>query len=493
MQDTNVILDILYNRSRNNLMITKLYKLLYNIKFYKKYTNLSSLKTRKLIELLKTETYKYGTSISNKESDKAVKIIVTLILEDIFKSKILDSVQDSVSDSLCKIRQQGKACVFFLSIKLDYKICYKTLRNELEKVIKDQRFLNLLFSILKRDKYFNSFTNTETFSGVYKSNDKLFNLIYKIYVNILDKYINETFVSKFNFGKERLRSKYYNSVCRRIVDNSSRLKLNRHKLPKNKLIEKINYIKKLKGEFRNLNVREPIENDPTFRRLSYIRYYNEAFITFTGTFKEATFIKYSIDSFITNNLNMKNSTSTLKNSTNNKDPIRFLNYNLIVQWNNNRLTNGRKTLGGEIGFLIPNDIVKNLSSEYLIKNKPIHLNKLLNRDIYFIITFFQMKLRSIVQYYKFARNQNKLTNYKLILQTSLVKTLAYKFKTTCKKIYSKYNSTYIVDNKPYKVLSVIFNDKNIHFGAIPLKRYIALSTNKIIDDKNHYKIKMIDL
>ena len=75
---------------------------------------------------------------------------------------------------------------------------------------------------------------------------------------------------------------------------------------------------------------------------------------------------------------------------------------------------------------------------------------------YSIISDYQAEYRGIVQYYKMAQNIGGLSSLRYIMEVSLVKTLASKYKTTCPKIYKKYGTTITNANgKTYKALQVV--------------------------------------
>ncbi|WP_416212317.1 group II intron reverse transcriptase/maturase [Nostoc sp. DedQUE09] len=73
-----------------------------------------------------------------------------------------------------------------------------------------------------------------------------------------------------------------------------------------------------------------------------------------------------------------------------------------------------------------------------------------------------------------AYNLHTLSSLKRVMELSLVKTLAHKFKTTCQKIYKRYRT--IIDTKDgtYKVLQITMERDNnkpliTHFGGVCLR------------------------
>lgn len=490
MQKPEIVLDILRNRSENNLKVMNVHKLLYNPDFYTKFTKLSNENITSIISSLRAESYKFG---NNLEVDKELYNVIFQILDSIYSSRFKQSLQYKVHTALTRVRQKGKACEFFIHSKLldTSKIPFKVLINFMNEVIDDQRFLTLLRKLLIACKFDKCINIDDAFSGTIKFNNDLFTLLYNIYLYQFDLYIENTLVSKYNYGETRKRNIKYNRLKNQILDHSTRFTSKKDKLNDEEKHNKIQKLKNLRKQYRTLNCREPIENDDSFRRLSYTRYSNEWLITFTGTFQEAMQIKEDILKFYDESLELHNQSVTIHKSNDKKHVVRFLNYGIITQWDNDKLTNGKKCLGGEIGFLVPKEIVLTYTKPYLKDKKPIHINRLVNKNLYDIITYFQMQLRGLLQYYKFARNQDSLTIFRHTLEVSLIKTIACKYKTSCSKVYKKYGSHCIVNGFKYKTIegSITTKDglvKHVHFGAIPLKRQIALNTHPIVDSKSFY-------
>jgi Type II intron maturase len=89
------------------------------------------------------------------------------------------------------------------------------------------------------------------------------------------------------------------------------------------------------------------------------------------------------------------------------------------------------------------------------RGKPIHRSELANESDFTIISTYQLEYRGLVEYYRMAYNLHTLTRLKGVMQESLAKTLAYKHKTSIRKIYEKYQTEMEVEGKRYKVFQVI--------------------------------------
>ena len=119
-------------------------------------------------------------------------------------------------------------------------------------------------------------------------------------------------------------------------------------------------------------------------------------------------------------------------------------------------------------------------------NKPIHLSQCIHNSVFDIIKSYQWVFADFCQYYKFARNQQLLSKLKFIMRASLAKTIAAKLKTSTTKVFKRFSGTKTVDGFTYKVLMTSITSVNeithiAYFGAIPLKRQIALNSAIIKD------------
>jgi hypothetical protein len=108
--------------------------------------------------------------------------------------------------------------------------------------------------------------------------------------------------------------------------------------------------------------------------------------------------------------------------------------------------------------------------------KPIHRPELGFESDYGIVSLYQAEYRGIVQYYMLAQNVYWFWKLHWIMQTSLLKTLANKYKTTVRKMIRKYRANRETPEGTYKCLKVTVKrdgDKPpliVYFGGIALRR-----------------------
>ena len=128
-----------------------------------------------------------------------------------------------------------------------------------------------------------------------------------------------------------------------------------------------------------------------------------------------------------------------------------------------------------IGLQVPQDVIEAKCERYKQGKEAIHRTELLERSDYDIVMTYQLEYRGIVNYYRFAYNVHRFRELKRVMEISLTKTLALKFKVSVPTVYEKYGTTLKVQDREYKGLQVNIprEDKPplvATWGGIPLKR-----------------------
>jgi hypothetical protein len=98
--------------------------------------------------------------------------------------------------------------------------------------------------------------------------------------------------------------------------------------------------------------------------------------------------------------------------------------------------------------------VEDKCKRYMRKGKLIHRAELLNESDFTIIATYQLEYRGLVNYYRMAYNLHILRKLKWVMEISLTKTLAAKYKISVRKVYKKYKAELDVNGKSYKGLQV---------------------------------------
>lgn len=503
MQEPNIILDMLNQRSLLNHQIDKIYRYLYNPEWYyiayrKLYKNGNNdeviddiiiKKINKIIEKIRLQKYQWSKTkvIENDKkkkltvgewSDKLVQEVLRMILSAIYEPKFSNSshgfrINRNCDTALTMISQKFRGCMWFIKCSMTTFFDHNILLNILSKTIKDGRFIELIRKMLKANNFNNEFIYGKTYSGM-PQGGILLPLFINIYFNELDQFIEDNLKSKFNKEERRKVDKAYNRKKSNIEKIRRKLK---------KITTK---------EQHQLSSKEPIRYS-NFRRLEYIRYGNESIISLIGTYKEAVEIKDLIYMFLKDELNLELSSNDIQIIKSRKKPVKFLGYNIMVQICNTKITNKSRNVNGVIGLFIPDDIIQEKLKKYSKNGKPIHLTQLIDDSIFNIIYKYQNDFKGIAQYYKYARNQQLLSKLKWFMEVSMMKTIARKLKTSCAKIYKKYGACKEVNGKYYKIIQYSIVDKNgkmktAYFGGIPLKRTTPNGISKIDDIIHDYYI-----
>jgi len=101
---------------------------------------------------------------------------------------------------------------------------------------------------------------------------------------------------------------------------------------------------------------------------------------------------------------------------------------------------------------VPKDVIGTKCAGYTRDKKAIHRVELIHESDYAIVMKYQLEFRGLANYYRLAYNMHTLRRLKWVMETSLTKTLARKFKVSVPKIYEKYGARLEVDGKKYKGL-----------------------------------------
>ena len=110
------------------------------------------------------------------------------------------------------------------------------------------------------------------------------------------------------------------------------------------------------------------------------------------------------------------------------------------------------------------------------KGKPAQRGTLLHDDDFTIVAKYQAEYRGLVQYYLLAQDVFRLGRLHWVMETSLLKTLAGKHRSTVHKMARKYRAIVETPDGPRTCLQVVIErDRGrkplvARFGGIPLRR-----------------------
>lgn len=420
--------------------------------------------------------------------DKLVQEVVRKILESIYEKSFSDSSHGfrpnrSCHTALIQISKTFTGTKWF--IEGDIKgffdnINHKFLINILRMKIDDEKFIQLIWKFLKAG-YMEDWQFHKTYSGA-PQGGTISPILSNIYLNELDRYM-ENLIKEFDKGKERKRNPEYRNYEYRISVKRKELKSIWNEISEEERKDKLTEIKNLRQKMTELNRTEPM--DENYKRIKYVRYADDFLIGLIGGKDDAKQIKEKLTFFLQNlGLELSQEKTLITNS---KDKARFLGYDIDVTRNESPMKDKtgavRRTKNLKIRLLLPKEKwINNLLSKGALEIKgnawkPIHRTYLKDLDDLEILSTYNSEIKGLYEYYKLALNARVLHKYKYIMEYSLYKTLAAKYRTSITKIINKFsiNGKFGIKYKTTK------GEKIRYFYDKGFKRQNSSNTNPNID------------
>ena len=465
MQDAAVVLSVLRERGRKGLPFTQLYRQMFNKDLYllaygNIYSNqgamtpgasgetadgMSEDTIDQIIEAMRHEGYRFSPArriyIPKKNgklrplglpswSDKLVGEVVRLLLEAIYEPRFSDRSHGfrkgrGCHTALRDIRETWTGTVWF--IEGDVSDCFGSFDHEillriLAEKIRDNRFLRLIRNMLKAG-YLEDWEYHDTLSGV-PQGGVVSPILSNIYLHKLDEFVEQELIPKYTRGTRRKSNpEYHRRAARQAY---ARRKGNRAAA------------RDLARQLRSFPFGDPM--DPGYRRLQYIRYADDHILGFIGPKAEAEEIKARLAAFLRGTLGLElNADKTLITHARTRR-ARFLGYDIIVQHCDTKRTGGRRAANGKIALRVPPDVVTAQCARYRQHGKPWHRPRLLNLDDYDIVRIYGAEYAGVVNYYLLAQDVWRLHTLRWHAETSMLKTLAAKHKSTAAKMATRFRA-----------------------------------------------------
>jgi len=465
MQTAEVVLGVLRERGRKGLPCTQLYRQMFNRELYlaaygKIYSNqgamtpgvgretadgMSEEKIDQIMEAMRHERYRFAPArrvhIPKKNgklrplgmptwSDKLVGEVVRLLLEACYEpgfSGFSHGFRRSrgCHTALREINNTWTGTVWF--VEGDISDCFGSLDHEIllsimAEKIKDQRFLRLIRNMLKAG-YLEDWDYHEMLSGC-PQGGVVSPILSNIYLHKLDEFVEQELIPQYTRGTSRRKNPGYSRIQKRLEDAKGQG--NRAEA------------RNLKKQLRAIPCGDPA--DPGYRRLRYTRYADDHLLGFAGPKSEAEEIKTRIAEFLRETLGLElNRQKTLITHARSQR-ARFLGYDITVQHDNTKLTDGRRSANGNIALKVPPDVIKAQCARYRQHGKPWHRSRLQNLDDYDIVRKYGAEYQGVVNYYLLAHDVYRLNTLHWNAMTSMLKTLAAKHHSTVSKTAAKYKA-----------------------------------------------------
>ena len=399
-------------------------------------------------------------------SDKVVQDIIRSILEAYYEPQFSNHSHGfrpkrGCHTALKEIDEVWQGTKWF--IEGDIKGCFDnidhtTLMNILRENIQDNRFLRLIEGALKAGyceewKYHPSLSGSPQ-GGIVSP------ILSNIYMDRLDRFVQDTLIPEYTRGTRRKEGEEY----RRLHSLSTYYRNTGR-------IERAEELRKAMQQYPSVD-----PNDEEYRRLRYVRYADDFLLGYAGTMAEATEIKEKIAAFLRTQLTLILSADKTLITHASTGRARFLGYDIGTMYCQTKFDKLRKrAVNGKIGLYIPEDVLQKKRKRYLRDGKAHHRTERMNASAYDIIIRYQAEYRGLVQYYTLAQNRCRLGYVGFTMETSLLKTLASKGRTTFAKTLKRLKSTTQSPHGPRKCLKLTIERAGQRplvaiFGGLSLRR-----------------------
>jgi hypothetical protein len=280
-----------------------------------------------------------------------------------------------------------------------------------------------------------------------------------IYLHKLDNFVETVLIPEYTRGRVRKQDTDYARV--RAASNRARKRGDR------------DTARELRKQLRSMPSGHP--RDPGYRRLHYCRYADDTLLGFAGPKAEAEEIKARLAAFLRDDLKLELSPGKTLITHARTQAARFLGYEITVLHNDRKVTRGIRRANGTVSLRVPAAVIKAKSAPYLARGKPARRPQLRNEDDHTTVSVYGAEYRGIVQYYLLAGNVARLYRLHWVMETSLLKTLADKHRSSVTKMARKHKATIDTSHGPRKCLEARIERSGrkplvARFGGIPLRR-----------------------
>ena len=383
--------------------------------------------------------------------DKLVQEVVRMILEAIYEGHFETTSHGfrpkrSCHTALLHIQKTFSGAKWFIEgdIKgffdnIDHDVLVGILRER----ISDDRFIRLIRKFLKAG-YVEDWKFHNTYSGT-PQGGIVSPILANIYLDKLDKYVKE-YIRHFDMGTKRRPGKESNDLANERKRTVRKLKKIKDGTEKAALVARLKAIEQERAAFPSGD-----EMDGSYRRLKYIRYADDFILGVIGSKEDALRIKEDIKSFLSESLALELSEEKTLITHTGKS-AKFLGYEITVTRNNHqrRDVQGRlrRTYGKRVRLNVSMATLRDKLLEYgameiKLRNgkevwKPKCRSGLIFNDDLEILDRYNRETVGFCNYYLIANNCVVLHNFRYIMEYSMYKTFAGKYRSTVRKINKKY-------------------------------------------------------
>jgi len=359
-------------------------------------------------------------------------------------------------------------------IEGDISDCFGSLDHDvmitiLSEHVHDNRFLRLMRNMLQAG-YLEDWVWKSTLSGS-PQGGVTSPILSNIYLHKLDSFVEQVLIPEYTRGTRRKHNPEYHKwsgVIERGRKRGDRAT-----------------VREARKRRRNLPAMHT--RDPGYRRLRYTRYADDHLLGFTGPKAEAERIKQRVATFLREDLKLELSDEKTLITHARTGAARFLGYEITAHHDHSKGARSRRWTDGFIKLNVPRSVVKANTTRYMRRGKPAHRPDLVNHDDHTIVATFGAEYRGLVQYYLLAGNVYWLSRVEWSMQTSMLRTLAAKHRSSVSKMSARHKAKI---QTPYGLRTCFEatitrpSRKPLvaRFGGIPLKRNKrAIPTDRVPD------------
>jgi group II intron reverse transcriptase/maturase len=384
--------------------------------------------------------------------DKLVQEVVRIILERIYEPIFDDNSHGfrprrSPHTALDQISHQWMAVKWFVDMDIrDYftSIPHEYLMEALKKKIEDTRFLHLIQAMLEAG-YLENWKYHATYSGV-PQGSICAPILANVYLHELDGFM-ASMKQQFDKGKRRKANPTYERLTGKIYRLRKKGDMLKGKEGKEQAFQHLcQEIRQVDQVRKGLPSHDPFDRD--YKRLFYCRFADDFCIGIIGSHADAEHVRQEVRQFIEERLKLTiaEEKSHIGHS---KKGVTFVGYELktyssdhIVKVKMGQRHTTMKSLSEQIQVHIPPGKLQKFCTEKgygtYETGKAIHKPEWLHLTDAEIILAYNGEFRGLANYYALAIGA-KATMHKLewLWETSLLKTLANKHKTSVNKVAKK--------------------------------------------------------
>lgn len=309
--------------------------------------------------------------------------------------------------------------------------------------IKDERFLRLIRKFLKAG-YLEDRVYHNTYSGT-PQGGIISPILANIYLDKLDCFV-ETLKAEFDLGTKRAIHPVSYKLAMKHGTIANKLRNSRSEDERKMLTEQMRAIEQ---ERIHIPYTDPF--DDGFKRIQYVRYADDFLVGVIGSKEDARKIKERIRTFLAGALKLELSDEKTL-ITHSAKQAHFLGYDIYVRRSNvtKRNCNGvlRRNLNGTVCLELPSEVMRKKLLEYrameiktTVYGKENWLAKaryaLVDNDDLEILSQYNSEIRGFRNYYRIANNASHASSFGYIMQYSMFKTFAAKYRISMKDAIQK--------------------------------------------------------